>query len=71
VVRWAVKRRAPRRDPNTPDSPWPRPSPTASRGRWSRGTRFTARTGTQVTDPFVIPRGDGTWLMVYKQQTRR
>ena len=35
------------------------------------GTRFTARTGTQVTDPFVIPRGDGTWLMVYKRQTRR
>jgi hypothetical protein len=35
------------------------------------GTRFTAAAGTQVTDPFVIARGDGTWLMVYKKQTRR
>jgi hypothetical protein len=35
------------------------------------GTRFTAPAGMQVTDPFVIPRGDGNWLMVYKQQTRR
>ncbi|HSW30168.1 MAG TPA: exo-alpha-sialidase [Longimicrobiales bacterium] len=35
------------------------------------GTRFTAAAGTQVTDPFVIARGDGTWLMVYKRQTRR
>jgi hypothetical protein len=34
------------------------------------GTRFTAA-GTPVTDPFVIERGDGTWLMVYKRQTRR
>lgn len=34
------------------------------------GTRFSAADGYRVTDPFVIARGDGIWLMVYKREQR-
>jgi hypothetical protein len=34
------------------------------------GTRFTVPAAYQITDPFVIARGDGTWLMTYKREKR-
>ncbi|MDP2957815.1 MAG: hypothetical protein Q8N53_15420 [Longimicrobiales bacterium] len=35
------------------------------------GVRFSAAGNHQITDPFVTPRGDGSWLMVYKREARR
>ena len=59
---------------------FPQPDPTgfvslrSSDGlAWSleAGTRFTVPSTYQITDPYVIARGDGTWLMAYKRERRR
>jgi hypothetical protein len=34
------------------------------------GTRFSVPTGYQITDPYVIARGDGGWFMTYKREKR-
>jgi hypothetical protein len=34
------------------------------------GTRFSVSNSFQITDPYVIARGDGTWLMTYKRSQR-
>jgi len=34
------------------------------------GNRFTVPGDKQITDPYVVARDDGTWLMAYKQENR-